>query len=427
WENCDMYDKANATLADFKLETTLNYYNEMRDYLRSIGVKHPITGTNWLHGSPLNSIANEKMDFTDGHHYYYDWGWGSTEKFAQNVQINGAKAIFPNLGFTNVNQKPYFISEWDMPWPNAYRAESPIYYAAIGALQNWTGFAIHTYSYGTRLDKMDILGKEASSSTIGGVPYREGIFSTWNDPAKFGLFYHAALITRREDVSPASKKIGVRIDNVVKPVQNALKTGLEVHNLKMITPGGTTEGCAEVVSDADEIAPVSENPDIIASDNGQVWRSLSGRFGAVDTERTKVIYGRLTAGRNDTMKANPNTFVKGMSVKGGTDFAVIALSSLTDDPISKSPNMLLSTIGRARNTGAQFDGDKMIEYGEAPILSEVIRAEITIETERTDLQIWGVNAEGFYVGRLLPKYEDGKMTFTVGEKWPANYYLIVAE
>ena len=43
---------------------------------------------------------------------------------------------------------------------------------------------------------MKMLGKEVSSSAIG-VPYREGIFSTWNDPAKFGLFCHAALITRR--------------------------------------------------------------------------------------------------------------------------------------------------------------------------------------------------------------------------------------
>ena len=28
------------------------------------------------------------------------------------------------------------------------------------------------------------------------VTYREGIFSTWNDPAKYGLFYHAALVAQ---------------------------------------------------------------------------------------------------------------------------------------------------------------------------------------------------------------------------------------
>ena len=42
--------------------------------------------------------------------------------------------------------------------------------------------------------------KIIASSPVAGVPYREGIFSVWNDPAKFGLFYHSALILRRGDV-----------------------------------------------------------------------------------------------------------------------------------------------------------------------------------------------------------------------------------
>ena len=69
----------------------------------------------------------------------------------------------------------------------------------------------------------------------------------------------------------------------------------------------------------------------------------------------------------------------------------------------------------------------MVSYGRAPIEAEVISAEITIRTERTDLKVWGVNAEGYYVGCLPVKFEDGQMTFKVGEKWPACYYLIVAE
>ena len=89
--------------------------------------------------------------------------------------------------------------------------------------------------------------------------------------------------------------------------------------------------------------------------------------------------------------------------------------------------MLLSTIGRARNTDQVFDGDKLVDVGRGPILAEVIEAEISIATERTDLQVWGVNAEGFYVGRIPAKYADGIMTFTVGKTLPACYYLIVAE
>ena len=74
-----------------------------------------------------------------------------------------------------------------------------------------------------------------------------------------------------------------------------------------------------------------------------------------------------------------------------------------------------------------YDGDKLVDIGKAPILAEVIEAEITIATQRTDLQVWGVNAEGFYVGRVPAKFEDGTMRFTVGKTLPACYYLIVAE
>ena len=423
WENCTLWEHVHP-LIDWKLDVTLAYYQEMYDYMRSIGVKIPITGTNWMHNSHANAVAEKDMDFADGHHYYYDWRWGEDEKLCVNAQINGYKQVMANLGAQRLNNKPYFVSEWDMPWPNSYRAEGPIYYAAVSALQDWSGMAIHTYAYGTKLDKMDILGKEVSSSTIGGVPYREGIFSVWNDPAKFGLFYHAALIVRRCDITPAKKKIGTTFTTLEKIVNTAYQGGLEKHRMAVVVDDETT-GCDEVITIADEVA--WEDPKIVMADNGQMWRNLATKVGGIDTPRTKVVYGKLTAGRNGATAACAGTEVDGLKVVGQTDFGVVALSSLTDEPIVSSDNMLLTTIGRAMNSGQVYDGEKMIDFGKAPIMSEVIRAKISIRTDRDDLQVWGVNPEGYYVGRLATTYEDGFMTFTVGEKLPASYYLIVAE
>ena len=95
--------------------------------MRSLGVKIPITGTNWTHAQPGNVMAQEDMDFTDGHHYYYNWGWGEEDKIGDNNQINGKPYIMQNMGIMRQNDKPFFCSEWDMPWPNPYRAEGPIY------------------------------------------------------------------------------------------------------------------------------------------------------------------------------------------------------------------------------------------------------------------------------------------------------------
>ena len=265
--------------------------------------------------------------------------------------------------------------------------------------------------------------------------------------AKFGLFYHAALIVRRGDISPAEKKIGVRLpdcdDLADLPeyaphkmegasdmlgtwgVWGAYTDAMEIHRMATLPEGHDGSGCDRVVDLMDHI---DHDPSLIVSDNGQMWRNLPKRFGGIDTPMTKVVYGKLTAGRNASAAAMSGTEVSGMKVVSKTDFGVIALSSLTEEPIETSDNMLLSTIGRARNTDQVFDGDRLVELGRPPILAEVIEATISIKTRRKDLQVWGVNAEGFYVGKLPTTVnEDGYLTFIVGEKCPACYYLIVAE
>jgi len=427
WENCDLYTPDDPMI-QFKIYITRKYYNEMRDHMRAIGVKIPITGTNWSHTSGLTK-AHVDMDFTDSHHYFYDWRWGNTERTCAHRNITSVPSAFPGLAKMRLPGKPYFISEWDMPWPNAFRAEGPIYYAAVAALQNWSGLTIHTYAYCTRLDEMKVLGRELSSP-VGGVPYREGIFSVWNDPAKFGLFYHSALMLRRSDITPATKKVAVNAVNLAKTVSTAFAGGLEQYYMTNTFDNVLPEGYDELVQESDKIPHAT--PGKIVSDNGQMWRDLNRQIGVIDTERTKVVYGFIGKGGSTAstkIRRPVDINLNGMTVDSYTDFGVVAVSSLTNDPIEKSENILMSAIGRARNTGAQFDGDKMLDVGHAPILAEVTNANIRLKTEHgTKMRVWGVNAEGFYAGRVPTTYEDGYLCFEIGDEMnPACYYLIVKE
>lgn len=427
WEGCDLYC-TDMPMIRFKMDLTEAYYQTMYDHLRSIGVRIPIAGTNWSRCDGFIK-THEAMDFTDSHHYFYDWKWGNTERVCANRSITSAEQVFPNMARMKLPGKPFFISEWDMPWPNSYRAEGPIYYAAVGALQNWSGFTVHTYSYSSRLERGSVLGRELSTP-VGGVPYREGIFSTWNDPAKFGLFYHSALLFRRGDVSPATKKVAAYSTDLSKLPSKAMQGLLEQHRVATTFTQQLPEGYDQAVP-ADAAYPHPEAGRIV-SDNGQLWRDLKKRIGAVDTERTKILYGFLGLGGNvasNKVRTSQGIRLTGMTVDCATDFAVVALSSLTDEPISRSDNMLLTTVGRARNTDPVFDGEKMLEVGKPPILAEVITATIRLETEHgAAMKVWGVNAEGFYSGNIPTTYENGILTFTVGdEENPACYYLIVKE
>lgn len=99
------------------------------------------------------------------------------------------------------------------------------------------GFAIHTYRYGNDED-VDMIGKPITSDAIGGVYYRGGVFDTFNDPAKFGLFYHAALIMRRGDVQTPEKISYIKLKDIsATSAIKALPLAAEKQRIKIVLPG----------------------------------------------------------------------------------------------------------------------------------------------------------------------------------------------
>jgi len=406
---------------DFKVEHTKAFLKEMYDHMRAIGVKIPITGTNWAKPGHGLARAHMEMDYTDSHMYTYDWNWGVNERCCKNMHVDHYDNIFCFEARTTLAGKPFYLSEWDMPWPNSFRAEGAIHYAATAALQGWGGACIHTYAYSAHLEDMKILGRELSSP-VKGIPYREGIFSTWNDPAKFGLFYHAALITRRGDVSKSDKKVAIIPHDPYTNSSVALRSLRGKSQGRMHYGEGLPEGYDMSVL-TNEAVP-DPNPNMVVSDNGQLWWDKDKTLWGVDTERTKAFYGMIGNG------SRPKHVMNGLEIQCATDFGVIALSSLTDDPIETSDNILLSTIGRARNTDAQFDGEKMIDIGKPPILAEVIDVKIRLKNiHGTRMKVWAVNAEGFYALQKAVTYDDeGYLNFHLGSgSINACYYLIVKE
>lgn len=405
----DLMDLNNETMISFKIDLQEKYYATMMKCMRDCGVKIPITGNNWT-SKPGNLKTQLMTDFYDAHSYLYNWNWKEFEGRCPHRAITAERESF--LAVCSLNtaiDMPTYISEWDVPWPNEFRAESPIYSAAIGMFQGWSGFAIHTYSYSTRLERMNMLGKEISAAKIGNVPYRQGIFSTWNDPAKFGLFYHAALITRRGDVSPA---------------KNTLRFNHTSASEVNIEPAYANLEKSAVVYDSSEFPPTTppvkdETSFEVLSDTKELYRNWKKNYGYINTPKTKCAYGFLAK--------NGEFGLSGVKIDCKTDFATIALSSLTDNDICSSDNILLTAVGRAKNTDSKFEGDLMLDIGKPPVLIEVIEADIEIETTVSGLVVWAVSAEGYYIGMVPTVRDENKLKFTIGTQSQSMYYLIVKE
>ena len=422
WENCDLRICTEEPLIDFKMDLSKHYYHEMYTFLRNLGVKIPINGSNWICRSYNFHKSQEELDFMESHPYVFDWG--GVCRVDRCITQGGARLAdhLPLMGYMSVAGKPLFMSEWGAPWPNPYRAEAPVWYAAVSALQGWTGCAIHTYAYNTRASRLDPLGRETSTG-IGNSNDRRGVFTTWNDWAQFGLFYHGALILRRGDVKPANKKVALAPTDFHAANSSYTNEATELYKLGVALDGKLPEGYDELVKDSDHVN--FEDPNLRISCTGQLRRHIAKGVGVIDTERTKVAYGKLS-NLND-----PNLAFDGMTIKApaATNFGVVAISSLTDDAITDSKNMLLSAIGRVRNEGQMVEGDLLVDEGKTPIMAELINATISIKTPHgANMKVWGVNAEGLYVATMPTTYEDGVLTFTIGDPLkPACYYLIFKE
>ena len=145
-------------------------------------------------------------------------------------------------------------------------------------------------------------------------------------------------------------------------------------------------------------------------------------MGWIDTPYTKAAYGFL--GEAGVIN------LKGLTLDVKTDFATLAISSLTDEPIGESDTLLLTAVGRCDNSGAKYDEahQQQFDFGGAPILIEPIAAQIELSTGRPNLKVWVISERGEAVTSLPTEYEAGRLKFEIGPqpRWNPStmYYLI---
>lgn len=392
------FDPSDKYIRDFLIDMTRDYYQEMIGHMRELGVKIPIMGNNWSKGT-AHLYAQMVTDFTDSH------GYGNTDVILKEVAGN------------RVSGKPLFVSEWCNSWPNERRSETPLLMAAVGAFQGWGGITIHTYRYSLDED-VDMIAKPITSGALGGIPFRSGKYDTFNDPALFGLFYHAALIMRRGDVKPAEKTVLINILDLDTEAGDALHNTLEKHRVENVLPG--MKGKGDIMIGPDEnIVDVSKGE--IMSDTRELYRNFINKTGWIDTPNTKAVYG-FVGNEGDMALTNLNINVK-------TDFATVVISTLTDDPIKRSDNMLLTAVGRADNTDSRYKyleggNNQQLDIGHGPVRVEIIQAKIEIETDKPNLRVMAINSQGGIIGYIPSEYKEGKFRFEIGKEFSSMYYLI---
>jgi hypothetical protein len=240
------------------------------------------------------------------------------------------------------------------------------------------------------------------------------------------LFYHAALILRRGDVSQSTQRMTIQPElgdqeDLLRQASRipALRLSPERHRIGIALPGEDIP-LGEKVSLDDVLVDPQQGE--VLSDTGELFRSWEKGYAVIDTPRTKAVYGFL-GGMGKISLA-------GLEIEVQTDFAVIALSSLSNLPLCQSDSILLTAVGRCDNSGAQYDEDhrQQLDTGHAPVLIQAIEAHLRLHSERPNLKVWVISEHGEAVTRLPVVYQDGVLSFTIGAqpRWNPStmYYLI---
>ena len=405
-QNEDIDGRKDPLMREFLLKTQQDYVREIISDIRAVGGRFLMTAMN-RESDRTVVLTNGVTDFSDSHAYFRG---GDQRGFMNDPMSLQKKNVITSQLVTNaISGKPFFVSEWDAPWPNEFRADVTLWTAAVGALQGWNGFTLHTYRYGTA-EQDHITEKIGRTIALGGSFYR-GLFDCYNDPAKMGLFYHAALILRRGDVSRAKETTVYALTE-----REYLSCETERHLKKIVPPRYEEWKGVRFSVGENKNKTFIKVPESVISDTKELKRNVKKGVGIIDTDRTKAFYG-FCHGKNSA---------DGLDAKVKNDFATVALSSLTDLSTKESDSMLLTAVGRADNKGCGYNFFHTVlkEEGSAPILADVIEADVEIETKYGDLKVWAVNNEGNLIGQLKTSYDGKKLRFTIGKRFESVYYLI---
>ncbi len=413
--------------ARFKHLTQNTFYKSFEDAVRKTGYAGPLVGSCWRAQGTATEYYNLRSDYLvgmiDRHNYHGGLtGWKPREDaFNNTAQINKPGGGIFSLGFYQVADRPFAISEWCTVFPNEWAIESPAIMAIYGmGLQDWDA----SYQFAARTT-----GRGYSPALhVGNL--------LWNveRPDQIGIYPVLARMIYRGDVEPGPV-ISTRRVSLTELEQLQLLIGDERivgrHDVKTYhgpMPGASFAAGRVVVEFVDSPQP-SDLPDMAQFERDSVITSATGQlkwsiadpgkgFFTVDTRASKAVVGFLPT---DPQKLGEVT----IEVVGG--FGGVFVTALgRHDELSGAAQVLVVAMGRLRNTGMHYNIDRtrLDALGRAPILIEPVSGRLEF-TGRRIISVELLDHDGRSTGKMLGHQGSVVQFDTAVDK--TFYYLLTLE
>lgn len=360
------------TEASFYVEIERAYFLDMARLLREeLGVQAPLVGSSdHNHGKSgyAHLSSTSLLDIVDGHVYwqhpnYIREGTKKTGfRIGNTPMVNEpARSSVVQLARSAVAGKPYTVSEVNHPFPAEFACEGVPILAAYAVLQDWDGIFWYTLGH-----------QDPVAATSAAV----GHFDLFCDPVKMTQLRAGALLFLRGDVRPARQTVtrSYSREQVLESLRRPWSEG------PFFTPGFDPAlplvHAVRIQSfDGAPMTPPDRiSGDPIRSDTSElVWHGVDKKDGVVliDTARSQAVVGHQKTVPDGTANLLPRI---------ETPFCAVTLHALDEQPIGRSPRLLLTTCARVANSGMRWDASRktLEQWGQAPVCIAPVRGSVVL-------------------------------------------------
>ena len=368
--------------AEFYMELQNSYYAQMMGYLKDeLGVRIPVTGSNYLIGIPDVHIQN-KTDFIDNHGY-----WATYQNPEPVSMIPHPEFYNPVLGLfagLRVDNKPLCVSEYNYQQYNPFGYEALFFLTAYGSLHEADMLITHQLEYTPLWDfwnhgfnSYQQIAYRALQPTMA-YAYRNGLISASDEPIdiKFSEEDVLGQVMKQDgwttDLYPADYPFELALTNSVR---TAFNSGSYDRNDYPATPTNPyTSDTEEITWDKNGLVSI-DAPQIVA---------MVGQLNAFHEEQVGLI---------ELVDADKS--------------AGLTLVALDNRDLTVSRKMLLTLVTRMKNSGMETDGWNIIDYGHHPRIVEATDISIDLTTSAEFIKLSWLNEQCQFDGDFVMLENNG--------------------
>ena len=327
----------------FAAQVHRDYFQRMRQALRQMGVQVPISAvTDFDYPADVGAVAAE-LDFTAANYYFAhpffkaDRPAGVLGYFEASSPLTavGADRAVRRLCGPRVAGKPLVIREWNVCWPNPYRAEGILQAAQYGAAQDIDAMILFTYGCQPGTDKLSYFDLSADPARWGLAALAGHVFRTGptTDAPLIQVVFSENDIFESSDGTLADEVYDMGLSG--RMVNWLPGCPLGPADFLYLRPDARRKQVQILAQFHDARPVIIDGP----SDLPALQRR-SDRFAFVGGQEDRPESAKATATQTPTL-----------AVGSGSLDGTLAWCSLDGEPATSSQAWVLKHVGRAENTG----------------------------------------------------------------------------